>query len=82
MTIKFNPSIHLSSRGAFSRHYENQKKDKEWEHAIQEYSRILDRKRLMDSLKVQSETVQKLRIYDEERKQNLEIRWPQLKKIF
>lgn len=81
MTIKFNPSIHLS-RSAFSHYYENQRKDKEWERAIQEYSRILDRERMLDSFRRSSETLCSLRKYNQERKAELEKKWPQLKKVF
>jgi len=82
MTISFNPRHHLSSVTAFRKHRENLAKDREWQRDIDTYKRALDCLRMCKNLEATSLTVFKHSQYWEERKAELEKKWPQLKKIF
>jgi hypothetical protein len=72
----------LNSLYAIRKHRENQQKDKEWERDIESYKRCLDCIKICKNLEATSLTVHKHSTYWEERKDALEKKWPQLKKIF
>ena len=82
MSISFNPRHHLSTLHAFRKHRENLRKDAEWERDIESYKRTLDCVKIAGNLCKTSLTAHVHYEYWVARKEALEKKWPQLKKIF
>jgi hypothetical protein len=75
-------SVHLSSESAFKTHYKNQRKDKKWPSDLESYKRCIDALRSIDNMHRISDALMKHRAYWLARKEELEVIYPVLKKIF